>query len=191
MRTVPDFIATVVAARDLVLTNVQDHDWRIEPRESALAWHCDLFDGTPTGDNDPSTYVRWVAPSLRLVRPDAGRPVPPLAVRRGGPQSDLGRLAAGLGRLLRGGGEKAPADSHVYTDPLGVIDAALRDRIEHGPSAMYSDGVVRPADLSAIRVTFEGLVVSSAGWWDSAPALDHQLALAIDVATRLTARQAD
>ena len=56
---------------------------------------------------------------------------------------------------------------------------------------MYSDGVVRPADLSAIRVTFEGLVVSSAGWWDSAPALDHQLALAIDVATRLTARQAD
>ncbi len=190
MRAVPDFIAAVVAARDLVLTSVQEHDWRIEPRESALAWHCDLFDGTPTGENDPASHIRWVAPSLRLVRSGRDHPVSPLDVRLSGPQNDLGRLVAGLGRLLRGGREPAPADSYVYTDPLGVIDAPLRERIQHGPPAMSSDAVVRPANLTAIRVTYEGLTVSSAGWWDSAAALDHHLAVAIDVAARLAARQA-
>jgi len=188
--TVPDFIASVVAARDLVFTSTHDHDWQIEPRESALSWHCDLFDGTPTGENDPSSHARWVSPSLRLVRSDAGRAVPPIDVRRSGPQSDLGRLAARFGRLLGVGDDPTSVDSHVYTDPLGVIDAPLRDRIENGPTAMHGDGVVRTVGLTSIRVTGEGLVVLSAGWWDSAAALDHQIALAIDVATRLAARQA-
>ena len=35
----------------------------------------------------------------------------------------------------------------------------------------------------------EGLIVESASWWDSAEALDHQIALAIDIAHRLTELQ--
>jgi hypothetical protein len=30
------FVDQVVAARDLVVTTQQDHDWRLEPRESDL-----------------------------------------------------------------------------------------------------------------------------------------------------------
>ena len=54
---------------------------------------------------------------------------------------------------------------------------------------MHGDGVVRPAELTAIRRTGEALVVASSSWWDSAPALDHQIGLAIDVARRLMSLQ--
>jgi hypothetical protein len=43
------------------------------------------------------------------------------------------------------------------------------------------------AELSSIRVTREGLVAESVSWWDSAPALDHKIGLALDIARRLTA----
>ncbi len=54
---------------------------------------------------------------------------------------------------------------------------------------MHGDGVVRPAELWPVHVSGEGLVVESVSWWDSAPALDHQIALAVDIADRLTARK--
>jgi hypothetical protein len=38
-------------------------------------------------------------------------------------------------------------------------------------------------------LTGEGLVVESVSWWDSAPALDHQIGLTVDIARRLTAQQ--
>jgi len=56
---------------------------------------------------------------------------------------------------------------------------------------MHGDGVVRPAELWSIKVTGEGLIITSVSWWGSAPALDHQIALAVDIAGRLTARQGD
>ena len=77
-----------------------------------------------------------------------------------------------------------PAD---LTDPAGILDAALRRRIENWPSARHGDGVVRPAELWSIRITREGLVVQSVSWWGSAPALDHQIGLATDIAQRLAA----
>ena len=46
---------------------------------------------------------------------------------------------------------------------------------------------VRPAELWSVQVTREGLVVTSVSWWGSAPALDHQIALAVDIADRLAA----
>lgn len=52
---------------------------------------------------------------------------------------------------------------------------------------MHGDGVVRPAELSSIGITAEGLVVSSVSWWSSAAALRHQVDLAVDVAHRLAA----
>ena len=188
MRPVPDFIAAVVTARDLVVTESHQHAWRVQPRESTLAWHCDLDDGTPTGDDDPASFVRWVCPALRWRGAAADAP---LDVRRSGPQSDLGRLAARLGRLLSGAPAPDVQDRYDYTDPHGMIDAALRERLERGPTAMYGDLVERPYELTSIRMTHEGLVVSTGSWWGSAPALDHHIALAIDVAARLAARQAD
>ena len=68
-----------------------------------------------------------------------------------------------------------------------MLDDALRRRIENWPPAPHGDGVVRPAELSSITCTGEGLVVESVSWWDSAPALDHHLGLAIDIAGRLAA----
>jgi hypothetical protein len=49
--------------------------------------------------------------------------------------------------------------------------------------------VVRPAELWSIKLTAEGLVVESVSWWGSAPALDHQIVLANDIAHRLAAHR--
>ncbi|CAN5454142.1 hypothetical protein BH11ACT8_BH11ACT8_13560 [soil metagenome] len=188
-----DFVDIVVADRDLVVTSADEHSCRLEPREpDDLAWHCDLDDGTPTADDhDPASFVRWVCPDLRVRASAAGTPVPPLEVSRPGPHSDLGRLWRSLGRLAGRTPHRTPgADVEgrfVYTDPAGVLDAALRRRIEDWPSALHGDGVVRPAELWSIRLTGEGLVVESVSWWGSAPALDHQIGLANDIARRLAA----
>jgi hypothetical protein len=182
-----DFVTAVANDRDLVVTHTGDHVCRLEPRASQLSWFCDLDDGTPTGENDPASHVRWVCPALR-VRAPAG---PVLEVRRSGPQSDLGRLVSRFGRLT-GRASSGPAANDgegrfVYTDPAEILDEALRRRIESWPTARHGDGVVRPAELSSIRVTREGLVVESVSWWNSAQALDHQIGLALDIAGRLTA----
>lgn len=141
-----EFVDVVAAGRDLVVTGADDHVCRLEPRASELGWHCALDDGTPTGESDPASFVRWVCPDLRLGRTTAD-------------------------------------------GPARVLDAALRSRIESWPPARHGDGVVRPAELSSIRLTGEGLVVESVSWWDSALALDHQIGLALDIADRLAARR--
>jgi hypothetical protein len=187
-----DFVDVVVESRDLVVTSAHAHACRLEPREPGLAWHCDLDDGTPTGENDPASHVRWVCPALR-IRDAATEGVAPLIdVRRSGPRSDLGRLMKAFGRLTRRSSPPSPEDTEerlVYTDPAGILDAGLRGRIESWPLAPHGDGVVRPVELEAIRLTREGLVVESASWWDSAPALDHQIGLAVDIARRLIAQR--
>jgi hypothetical protein len=48
---------------------------------------------------------------------------------------------------------------------------------------------VRPAELWSIHITYEGLIITSVSWWNSAPALDHHISLAVDIAARLTAHQ--
>lgn len=186
-----DFIDEVARSRDLVATRTSDHFVRLEPRDSALAWHCDLDDGTPTSnENDPASYVRWVCPAFRVSGSAGATTGSQLVVRRLGPQSDLGRL---IGRLGRFGGRKASAtdgdaeERYAYIDPHGIIDLALRQRIEHWPEALHGDGRVRPAELWAIKVNREGLIVESVSWWGSAAALDHQIALALDLADRLQA----
>jgi hypothetical protein len=184
------FVTAVVDARGLVVTSVGDHACRVEPQTTELPWFCDLDDGTPTGENNPASFVRWVCPALRR-RPTASGAAagPVLEVRRSGPQSDLGRLVQRLGRLAgRAATPPAGGDADgplVYTDPGGILDLGMRHRIESWPAARHGDGVVRPAELSAIKVTREGLVVESVSWWDSAPALDHQIGLAVDIARRL------
>ena len=185
-----DFVNEVVRQRDLRVTSDEQHSCRVEPRSAVLGWHCDLDDGTPMDpDKDPASFVRWVCPALRIspLRPDA-----PLEVRRAGPQSDLGKLVQGVGRLLGRGPRRSPGvaaeERYVYTDPAGILDDDLRHGLENWPRAMHGDGVVRPAELWSIRVTHEGLIVESVSWWGSAAALDHQLALSIDLADRLAAR---
>jgi len=187
MRPPFDFVAMVVAERDLVVTSSTAHTSRVEPRRSDFAWHCDLDDGTPTGENDPASFVRWVCPDLRTRRPSPAGPPVTLDVHRAGPASDLGRLAQRLARLAGHAPGGPPAGSLVVTDPHGVLDPGLRQRLEGWPPAMHGDGVVRPAELSSIGITAEGLVVSSVSWWGSAPALRHQVDLAVDVAHRLAA----
>ena len=54
---------------------------------------------------------------------------------------------------------------------------------------MHGDGVTRPAHLWSIKVNDEGLIVESVSWWDSAPALDHQIGLATDLAHRISAQR--
>lgn len=106
-----DFVNVAVADRDLVVTSADDHACRVEPRESDLAWFCDVDDGTPaSNENDP---------------------------------------------------------------------------------APHGEGEVRPAELWSITSTREGVVVLSVSWWDRAPAPDHHIGLAVDVAGRLSAQQAD
>jgi hypothetical protein len=188
------FVEIVAADRDLVVTRADDHVCRLEPRApGALAWHCVLSDGTSNdSERDPASYVSWVCPALRLARPGMSSGIPPVEVSRAGPQSDLGKLLKGLGRLGRARTatpEGASGPRYVYTDPAGVLDAGLRRRIERWPPAMHGDGVTRPVELSSIRRTGEGLIVSSTSWWGSAPALDHQIALALDLAARLAAHR--
>jgi hypothetical protein len=162
-----EFIDVVARGRDLVATRSGDHFFRLEPRASALPWHCDLDDGTPTGDTDPASFVRWVCPALRVV--ESGPTTAQLDVRLLGPRSDLGRL---MGRLGRFGGRTSgrpcdggPEGRFAYTDPHGILDASLRQRIEHWPEARHGDGQVRPAELLSIKVNREGLIVESVSWW--------------------------
>lgn len=184
------FVDAVAADRDLVVTNAGEHFCRVEPREPRdLAWHCDVDDGTPTdSERDPPSVVRWVCPALR----DRSS-VTSLEVSRPGPHSDLGKLFQRFGRLAgrtpRRTPEAASETRFAYTDLDGVLDDDLRRRIENWPPAMHGDGVVRPAELSSIKLNREGLIVGSGSWWASAPALDHQIQLAIDIAHRLTARR--
>ncbi len=179
------FVDAVVAERDLVVTTAHEHACRLEPRQPDLAWYCDLDDGTPTGENDPASFVRWVCPSLRTGRSPTGSDAPAVDVHRVGPGSDLGRLMKTLGSLVGRPPGPDPEGRFVYTDPNGILDVELRRRIENWPSALHGDGVVRPAELWSISVTRQGLVVESVSWWDSAPALGHQLDLALDIARRL------
>ncbi len=186
-----EFVEIVAADRDLVMTSSDGHVCRLEPRTpGAIAWHCVLSDGTSNdSERDPASYVSWVCPALRVTSAGTPTDIPLLEVRRAGPQSDLGKLLKGFGRIGRGRGatpENGTDERYVYTDPAGVVDASLRHRIEHWPSALHGDGVVRPVELSSIRRTGEGLVVSSASWWGSVPALDHHLDLALDLARRLS-----
>jgi hypothetical protein len=184
-----DFVDIVAANRDLVITHAEKHVCRLEPREPALAWYCDLDDGTPTGESDPASFVRWVCPALRIGGPAPGAAVPVVDVHRSGPQSDLGKLAQKF-RLFTGRPPEGGVEGRfVYTDPAGVLDAELRRRIENWPPALHGDGVVRPAELSSIRRTSEGLIVASVSWWGSAPALDHHIGLAVDIAHRLTTQR--
>ena len=181
-----DFVDVVAADLDLVVTRAGEHACRLEPRRrDDLDWHCDLDDGTPTDeDHDPASFVRWVCPAMRTGRSATGRAQPVLDVRRAGPGTDLGRFLSRLGRLGRPAGRGVEA-RYVYDDPAEVLDAALRRRIEEWPSAWHGDGMVRPAELWAIRLSSEGLIVESVSWWGSAAALDHHLGLAIDIARRL------
>ena len=178
------FIDDVARARGLVVTRRGAHTARLQPAGEPPAWYCDLSEGIPDGENDPASFVRWVCPALRTV-PPAGSPT--LDVHRPGPHSDLGRIAAWFGRFAGRSSSPAAEEQYAYTDPHGILDAGLRHRVEHWPDAVHGDGIVRPAELWSIQVTREGLVVTSVSWWGSAPALDHQLALATDVADRLTA----
>ena len=165
----PDFIDVVAADRDLVVGRADSHHCRLEPRHAdALEWHCVLDDGSSNdSERDPAAYVSWVCPPLRLMRGATGPAVADLGVSRAGPQSDLGSLLTGLGRLAgrrrrpRADTEAETDERYVYTDPSGVLDDALRHRIENWPSAMHGDGVMRPVELGSIRRTGEGLVVSS------------------------------
>lgn len=190
MTRLPSFVKEVAAARDLAVTSAGEHTCRLEPRHSNLGWHCDLDDGTSTNSEaDPASSVRWVCPALRVTRSGTA---PLLDVRRRGPQSDLGRALASLGRLVgRSSGRPAEAGSaerFVYTDPHGIVDATLRQRIEHWPVATDGNGVVRPAELWSIKVNREGFIVTSVSWWDSAAALDHLISLAVDLAERIAVR---
>lgn len=194
MATAFDFVNAVVADRDLVVTSAHDHACRLEPRESDLAWHCDLEDSFSTdSERDPASFVRWVCPALRVPPSPGGTAFPLVEVSRPGPHSDFGRLVQRLGRLIGRSSAGTPgldaAGRFVYTDPAGILDAGLRERIENWPSAMHGDGVLRPAELWSIKSTREGLIVTSVSWWDSAPALDHQIGLAIDIARRLSAQR--
>ncbi|MDQ2757064.1 MAG: hypothetical protein M3Y71_10940 [Actinomycetota bacterium] len=188
-----DFVDVVIADRNLVVTSADEHVCRLEPLESDLVWYCDLDDGTPTGESDPSSFVRWVCPALRTGPSVTGTPVPLLDVRRAGPQSDLGALVKRLGRLAgrvpRGAPRGDAEGRFVYTDPAGILDVALRRRVESWPPARHGDGVVRPAELWSVKRTGEGLVVESVSWWGSAQALDHQIGLAVDIAHRLSAQR--
>jgi hypothetical protein len=188
-----DFVDVVARARDLTVTATGAHTFRLEPRSEPPTWFCDLDDGTPTGESDPASFVRWVCPQLRAVRSPTAS-IPLLDVHRPGPHSDLGRIVSWFGRLA--GRSSSPSTTgtesrYAYTDPHGILDAQLRHRVEHWPVALHGDGVLRPAELWSIHVTTEGLVVTSVSWWGSAPALDHHIALAVDVAGRLTAHQGD
>ena len=180
---------TTLGAESTDLARFRKEPSPTSPRESALAWCCDLEEGVPTGETDPASFVRWVCPALRSGLPAKGAEAPLIEVRRPGPHSDLGKLVK---KFLRLAGRPPAGDVEgrfVYTDPAGVIDAELRQRIENWPSARHGDGVVRPAELWSITQTREGLVVTSVSWWGSAPALDHQIGLAVDIAQRLTAQQ--
>ena len=180
------FIDDVARARGLLVTRSDARTARLQPVGEPPDWYCDLDDGTPTGESDPASFVRWVCPGLRTLR-SAGSPI--LDVHRLGLQSDLGRIGAWFGRLAgRSPSTEAEAVGRfAYTDPHGIVDAALRLRVEHWPDAVHGDGRVLPAELLSMQVTGEGLVVTSVSWWGSAPALDHQIGLALDVAQRLTA----
>ena len=184
------FVDVVARARGLHMRATDHHAFRLQPNEDSPAWFCDMDQGTPTDEDDPASFVRWVCPELKISR-SARAWTPLLAVHRAGPHSDLGRFVAWLSRRATGSPVPGPGSRYTYTDPHEILDAYLRHRIENWPPAWHGDGVMRPAELWSIRVTAEGLIIESGSWWSSAPALEHQIALALDIAGRLTALRGD
>src|SRR3954462_87778 len=111
------FVTAVVEARGLIVTSVGDHACRVEPQSTELPWFCDLDDGTPTGENNPASFVRWVCPPLRL-RPTASG-------RGGGPGLEGGRGGSGTGG--------APVRPPVRPRPAGQAARSARRSCGHSP----------------------------------------------------------
>ncbi len=82
-----------------------------------------------------------------------------------------------------------------HPEPEGQYSGGA-DSIQRG-GGLHQDQVGRGVEQRttgqawSIRVTAEGLIVESGSWWSSAPALEHQIVLALDIAGRLTTLRGD
>lgn len=75
---------------------------------------------------------------------------------------------------------------HVI-DNTGVADLSLLAWLDGWPPAWFGDGDVRPVTGCSVVLTQHGLRVETERWWSSAPALDRQIDLGLEVARRLVA----
>jgi hypothetical protein len=83
-------------------------------------------------------------------------------------------------------------DPNLWGGPATGFDCYMSDDLIpwEGPIPAFRPPAGFWADtqfwLLSIKVNREGLIVESVSWWGSAAALDHQIALALDLADRLT-----
>ncbi len=178
-------------------------DWELRAATDGTEWRCRL---RFKGDEAPPE-VRWLASSVGF---DEQRPVP-LVVARQGQGGDgggwdvtaggwIGVAASaallGLGRLARRRAEPvAPAPDLApvsvlgpgwsVQDPAGVVDAGIAAWFAAFPSAWRGGQAEEPCPIDSVWLSNEGLAVTSTGWWDSAPVLDHQIRLGLALAHRV------
>ncbi len=72
-------------------------------------------------------------------------------------------------------------------DNTGVADPSLLAWLDGWPPAWCGPHDVRPVTGCSVVLTQHGLRVETEGWWSSAPALDRQIDLGVEVARRLVA----
>lgn len=73
-------------------------------------------------------------------------------------------------------------------DPAGVVDTTVAPWFTAFPPAWRGGAAAReeePAPIDSVWLSNDGLEVASSGWWDSAPALDHQIRLGLALAHRV------
>lgn len=70
-------------------------------------------------------------------------------------------------------------------DPAGVIDAGIAGWFAAFPPAWRGGTVDEPSPFDSVWLSNDGLAVTATGWWDSAPALDHQIRLSLALAHRV------
>jgi hypothetical protein len=108
----------------------------------------------------------------------AGQPVPPpamVSVICNGPQ---------LNPLAR----KRDGDQWSIEDPRAIFTGDLLHMLKEWPDAWWhGENNPRPALPAHIYCDDDGLYLKGGGWWASAPALHHHIALAVRLVQRLGA----
>lgn len=186
-------------------------DWELRAATGGIDWRCRL---RPRGDEAPPE-IRWLGPSVRfderrpvplvIARQGQGGEGGGWDVTAGGWIGVAASAALlGLGRLTRRRAEATASRSAApvergadpppvsvlgpgwsVQDPAGVVDAGIAGWFAAFPPAWLGGETDEPSPLDSVWLSNDGLEVTSTGWWDSAPALDHQIRLGLALAQRI------
>lgn len=70
-------------------------------------------------------------------------------------------------------------------DPAGVVDGGIAAWFAFPRAWRGGPAEDEPSPIDSVWLSNDGLEVTSTGWWDSVPALDHQIRLGLALAQRI------